>query len=267
MNDIWRRCRGSEGIHGCSKVRHLGDWDQYSSREGWGKFVVGRIVEQQSSAVHESHQCDIVTPYYLFYATSACQNCQIKNFWLTNVGPFQRFISSHERNHNAHGFAVDEVSTGYSGTFWSRSIARINTTASRQTCETLWQERYVIWPLSAPRIVDRSFVELPEDPPTPLWELILDQFKDQLVLILLASALISFILALLDVSEQSSFGGAFVEPFVILLILVANATVGVMQETSAEKAIDVGASGYTGFVDDGLIHFILGSKGIFSRGS
>lgn len=75
---------------------------------------------------------------------------------------------------------------------------------------------------------------LPEDPPTPLWELILEQFKDKLVIILLAAAGISLVLAILEDGQGFE---PFVDPIVILTILILNAVVGVSQEASAEKAI------------------------------
>jgi magnesium-transporting ATPase (P-type) len=59
-----------------------------------------------------------------------------------------------------------------------------------------------------------QFTALPEDPPTPLWELILEQFKDQLVIILLGSAAVSFVLAVFEGGDDWT---AFVDPVVVCL--------------------------------------------------
>lgn len=57
-----------------------------------------------------------------------------------------------------------------------------------------------------------SQTAIAEEPPTPLWELILEQFKDQLVIILLGSAAVSFVLALF---EDGGGWTAFVDPAVV----------------------------------------------------
>lgn len=81
--------------------------------------------------------------------------------------------------------------------------------------------------------------ELQKEKGKPMWKLVFEQFDDMLVKILLVAAFISFILAYLHGNETGESGlEAYVEPFVIVLILVLNAIVGVWQETNAEKALE-----------------------------
>ncbi|KAJ1636644.1 hypothetical protein T492DRAFT_587295 [Pavlovales sp. CCMP2436] len=77
--------------------------------------------------------------------------------------------------------------------------------------------------------------ELRCEPPDPFWKLVLAQFDDSLVKILLVAAFVSFVLALTDDMDSLR---ALAEPAVILTILVLNALVGAVQETNAAKAIE-----------------------------
>lgn len=60
-----------------------------------------------------------------------------------------------------------------------------------------------------------------------------DQFKDVMILILLAAAVVSFIL----IAVEGNWGELF-EPLLIVLIVMLNAVIGVYQEGKAEKALD-----------------------------
>ncbi len=66
-----------------------------------------------------------------------------------------------------------------------------------------------------------------------LFQRFLDQFKDVMILILIAAAIVSFVIACVEGEPKEFF-----EPALILLIVVVNAIMGVMQESKAEKALD-----------------------------
>lgn len=60
-----------------------------------------------------------------------------------------------------------------------------------------------------------------------------DQFKDVMILILIAAAIVSFVIACIEKDPNEFF-----EPVLILLIVILNAVMGVIQESKAEKALD-----------------------------
>ena len=74
---------------------------------------------------------------------------------------------------------------------------------------------------------------LREKKPKSLLVRFLEQFKDVMILILIAAAIVSFVVACVEGDT-----GEFFEPALILLIVLLNAAIGVFQENKAEKALD-----------------------------
>lgn len=68
--------------------------------------------------------------------------------------------------------------------------------------------------------------ELPQGKKVTLWQRIIAQFKDLMILILIVAAIVA------------SFAGELSDTIIILLVVVLNAAFGVFQETKAENAID-----------------------------
>ena len=63
-------------------------------------------------------------------------------------------------------------------------------------------------------------------------ERFLDQFKDAMILILIAAAIVSFVV----ICVEKNWGELF-EPALIVLIVILNAVMGVYQEGKAEKRL------------------------------
>ena len=80
--------------------------------------------------------------------------------------------------------------------------------------------------------------ELKQAEKSSIFAMIMEQFEDLLVRILLGAACVSFVLAYFDEANKEEGLLAYIEPLVILAILIANAIVGVWQESSAEAALD-----------------------------
>ncbi len=70
-----------------------------------------------------------------------------------------------------------------------------------------------------------GYNELQEKPPIPLWQRILAQLSDFIVMILIVSAVIS------------AFMGDIIEAVVIMAIVVLNTAIGVIQESKAEESL------------------------------
>jgi len=91
--------------------------------------------------------------------------------------------------------------------------------------------------------------KLQQEPPKSVWKLIAEQFEDRLVQILLFVAVLSAVFSVYEVQQELSVASAgqdiaagaiwksFVEPFVILAILVINAAIGVIQSQSADDSL------------------------------
>ncbi len=87
--------------------------------------------------------------------------------------------------------------------------------------------------LVAQKLTEFGPNKLREKKKKTMFQRFLDQFKDVMILILIAAAIVSFVIAFTE-----GGGHAFFEPLLIILIVVINAIMGVMQESKAEKALD-----------------------------
>lgn len=87
--------------------------------------------------------------------------------------------------------------------------------------------------IAAARLGEYGPNKLAEKKKKSLLARFIEQFKDVMILILLVAAVISFVVACVEGDPME-----FIEPALIVLIVVLNAVMGLVQESKAEKALD-----------------------------
>lgn len=87
--------------------------------------------------------------------------------------------------------------------------------------------------IATKRYVENGPNKLKEKKKKTTFQRFIEQFKDVMILILLAAAMVSFVVAIVEKNPSELF-----EPLIILLIVIINAVMGVIQENKAEKALD-----------------------------
>lgn len=89
----------------------------------------------------------------------------------------------------------------------------------------------------AERLQQYGSNELEEAAGRSSWEILVDQFKNIMLLMLIAVALISGILDLIEIQQGKADGFPFKDTIAILLIVILNGVLGYLQESRAEKAL------------------------------
>ena len=77
------------------------------------------------------------------------------------------------------------------------------------------------------RLLENGANKLADPPKIPLWKKFLMQFADPMIIVLLAAALISLIMAIVE-------GESLADVFIILFVVVLNAVLGVLAKVSPQ---------------------------------
>ena len=87
---------------------------------------------------------------------------------------------------------------------------------------------------AARRLEEGGKNKLDEGKKTPIWKRFLQQLADPMIIILLVAAAISLVISLIGPAEEREFA----DVIIILAVVLINATLGVIQESKAEAAIE-----------------------------